>query len=373
MEDIWEKVLEQDKTKEILNGFIKSRRVPHALIFSGPPGIGKFNTAISYAQLLYSSFVVEKNQQSELEKIANLQEPYVKLVMSLPRGKGEKAEDSSIDKLSKDQIENMYDEINKKISNLYHRISLEDANTIKISSIREIKKYITLNYEEIPIRFVIIVDADLMNDQSQNALLKSLEEPPEGIIFLLTTSYKDKLLPTILSRCWVMDLEPLSENSVAEILMNNFKIDKETAHKAAHFSEGSVQTALALIEKNIDELLETTISILRFSLAKRFYSAFNNMQQLVDVKTHDELKLILRLIKIWLNDVVRNRTDNGNYCFEKYRDTLEKFNKKYSKASVEELFTKLDLLENYCDKNLNLNVITLNIIFEIASLSLRKL
>lgn len=273
MDKLWDKVPEQIKVKEILNNFSNSRRVPHALIFSGKEGVGKFSTAIQYAKILYSSFY--SNIFSDVEKkLSELQEPYVKLIMPLPRVKNESGDDGSLDKLSKDQIDNIQSEISKLIRNPYHKLEIEDANTIKISSIRDIRKFINIQYESAPLRFIIIVQAELMNDQSQNALLKSLEEPPEGMFFFLITSDIDRLLPTIQSRCWILNFEPLSEEAVSHILQENYKVDTNTALTVSHFAQGSVHNALKLIEKDFEELLETTISILRFSLAKRFYSAF---------------------------------------------------------------------------------------------------
>lgn len=371
MNNYWDNVLEQFKAKEILTNFFESRRVPHAFIFNGAEGVGKFNTALQYAKILYSQFP-DNIQQLALKKINNLQEPYVKIIFPLPRAKGETAEDSSIDKLSLDQIESIQKEIFKKIENPYYKIYLEDANTIKINSIREIRKFINYSYHDIPLRFIFILDADLMNEQTQNALLKSLEEPPEGIIFFIITSHLEKLLPTIQSRCWIIKFQPLSNKAVAQILTNYFKIENELSIKVAHFSDGSVQNAIVLIEKNLEQLLEKIISILRFSIARRYFSAYQDLISALDINSHDELKIIIRLIKIWLNDVIKNRYDNNDYYFEKYKDTLIKFNQKFYNANVEDLFIKLEQLEQFCDKNLNLNVLTLNLIFELGSLSLRN-
>lgn len=371
MNNYWNNVLEQYKAKEILTNFFESRRVPHAFIFNGTDGIGKFFTALQFAQILYSQYSNDI-RESAFKKIRNLQEPYIKIIFPLPRAKGETADDSSIDKLSAEQIELIQKEIEKKIENPYHKIFIEDANTIKINSIREIKKFISYSYDQVPLRFIFILDADLMNEQTQNALLKSLEEPPEGIIFFIITAHIDKLLPTIQSRCWIINFQPLSENAVAQILINNFKLDKDISIRAAHFSDGSVQNALHLIEKDLDFLLEKIISILRFSLARRYYSAYQDLISVFEINSHDEFKIVIRLIKIWLNDVIKNRFQYDNYYFVKYRETLEKFNQKFMNANVEELYDKLEILEEGCDKNLNLNVLLLNLIFELASVSLRK-
>ncbi|MGK9369034.1 ATP-binding protein [Melioribacter sp. Ez-97] len=367
---MWENVCEQTRAVEILNRFIKSRHVPHALIFYGSEGVGKFNTALNFAEAIYKEY---SSDIHHIEKIQKLREPYIKLITPLPRGKGETPDDSPTAKLTQNQIENLQAEIEKLIANPYYKLNIDGANTIKINSVRDIKKFISVDYHEIPYRFVFILDAHLMNEQAQNALLKSLEEPPEGLVFILITSNIDQLLPTIQSRCWQIKFQPLSEESVVEILKSKFGIEDDSARRAAHFSGGSVQKALKLIEYDIEFLLETVISILRYSIARKFHTASEYINKLAGSKKGEELTLVIGLIKVWLNDLIRNRYSYYDYYFEEFRDTLIKFNEKFPDAQVEKVFENLTEYEKGLSGNLNLNVITLSLIFELASLSMRNL
>ena len=65
-----------------------------------------------------------------------------------------------------------------------------------------------------------------MNEESQNALLKNLEEPPDGVIIILCTSSPEKLRETIRSRCWKVNFRPLPSQIVKEILINKFCISE---------------------------------------------------------------------------------------------------------------------------------------------------
>ncbi len=371
MNDLWDVIFQQNKAKEVLTNIYKSRRVPHAFIFSGREGIGKFFTAVQFAKLLNTNPANPQSSEIIHNKIAALQEPYVKLVIPLPRGKNETGEDSATEKLPQSVLESLQDQIHNKSINPYGKISIEGANTIKINSIRDIKKFILLSTESILFRIIIIDDAHLMNDQAQNSLLKNLEEPPEGIIFLLVTDQKEKLLPTIQSRCWVIDFEPLSENSVREILIRHFSIEPALAEKASKFSEGSVQSALSLITQfDLKEIQEHTISFLRFALAKRYNSAYRELSNFISDTSRNSLTILIRMIKSWLDDAVKNKNNLENYYFEDFRETLEKFNNRYYKTNINALMTDLDNLESYYDKNVNLNVLCLSLIFEIASLTI---
>ncbi|PKL81886.1 MAG: hypothetical protein CVV24_12980 [Ignavibacteriae bacterium HGW-Ignavibacteriae-3] len=371
MDEIWDAIFEQERAKLILSKIYKERRVPHAFLFSGPDGVGKFFTALQFSKLLNKS-EDSPHLNTIQKKIASLQEPYLKLVLPLPRGKGEGADDTATEKLSKEIIESLNEEIQKKISNPYHRITIENANTIKISSIREITKFIVTSADEINYRFIFILDANLMNDTAQNAILKNLEEPPEGIIFFFITSDKEKLLQTIQSRCWQVNFEYLTVNSIAEILVNYFSIEKELAEKVAPFSEGSPLVALDLINNQFEDILERTISILRYSLAKKYHSAYKEISEFLKNSSDKSIGILSRMIKTWLSDVVKNRYSIPEYYFSEHIDTLSKFNNKFAHADISKIFHSLDNLEILQIRNANLNVISLNLIFEIASLSIRK-
>jgi DNA polymerase-3 subunit delta' len=370
MNEFWENETGQYDVKKILGELIKRKRVPHAFIFSGQDGVGKFHTAIQFSN--YISKELDFTNETTLKKINLLQEPFVKLIFPLPRGKGETAEDSATEKLNKEQIELIQNEIKLKVANPYHRINIEGANTIKINSIRDINKFISTSFTDLGHRFIFIIDAHMMNEQAQNALLKNLEEPPKGIIFYLLTNEKTKLLPTIKSRCWDIEFKPLSRKSIKNLLINNYGINIQSAELISLFAQGSITNALDLYNADLVDTLEKTISILRYSIGKRYYSAIHELNKIVSVKSVEEFRKIISLIKIWLGDVNKNKHSEGNFYFEDYSDTLSKFNEKYSSSDLEKVFISINLLEEQSKQNLNLNVLTLNLIFELASLSIRK-
>lgn len=371
MIDFWELVEEQNKVKKLLQKILISRRVPHAFIFSGQNGVGKFNTAIQFCKNIYQSLSQEVEAKN-FHRIDELQEPVIKLIMPLPRGRGETNEDSGIEKLPKETLEEIRSEIRKKAGNPYHQISIEAANTIKISSIREIKKFVSLSENDSVFRFILILDAEFMNDQAQNALLKNLEEPPSGVFFILLTSQKERLLPTIASRCREVTFEPLSHKSVSQILINNFSIEPKIAGKVSKFSEGSVTKALKLISYDFESIQQRTISVLRFSFGKKYQAALNELVMFSKNNSDDSIIFLIRMIKAWLNDVVRYRKSYDDLNLVEAKDTVEKFENRYSNSRVDLCFSNLDYLESCINKNINLNVLFLNVIFELASVVKRN-
>jgi len=371
MNSALDKIPGQERVKQILNNFLQSNSIPHAFLFTGMEGVGKDFTAIQFAKAL-----IETKNSKEPEKairwIEQLQEPYIKLIFSLPRGKNEIDTSSPIEKLTQDEIELVREQIDIKAANPFHKISIPKANLIKINSIRDIKKFLSMNYDEIGYRFVIISDAHLMNEESQNALLKSLEEPPGKVIFILTTPYVSKLRSTIASRCWKINFDPLSEEEIKGILTEYFEIDNQTASEVAPFAMGSVQYALNLIDMNIHNLKEKTISILRYSFGRKFNSAFDELNSVISDQSSTNFPILIGMIITWLNDIQKFKLDIKKYFYNDHIETLEKFYNKFPDVDLSDITTRLDRLSNLPRNNINPSLLSASLIFELASVVLNK-
>ena len=116
-------------------------------------------------------------------------------------------------------------------------------NAIVVETIRELIGKVSEHAYSGGMRIVIIEQASQMNPQAQNALLKTLEEPPEGVLFLLTAQACDGLLPTVVSRCRQIALHPWSDTYVLRVLRAN-GITGERAEQAIHAAGGSIGKAL---------------------------------------------------------------------------------------------------------------------------------
>lgn len=331
--------------------------------------MGKEFTAVEFAKKICEKYFAPESVEKVTAAISNLNEPYIKYIMPLPRGKNENDDSSPLEKLSAEEIKTINDEIAKKIANPYYRIKIPKANTIKINSIRDIKKFISLNFDDIAYRFIIINDADLLNETSQNALLKSLEEPPEGVIFILITSNISKIRETILSRCWRINFPPLAASDIEEILVKYFNEEKKYANVVANFANGSLTEALNLIDHDFNELLEKTILFLRYSLGKKYHSAVKEINSINEIAGAQSIKLLIKLIIYWFNDFEKLRSGEENsFYFSGQSDTFRKFYQRYPKLQTTGLINNLEYLALLMDQNINLNIININIIFELSSL-----
>ncbi len=369
MENYWAGLHGQEYVKELLTNIINSSKIPHAFLFQGIEGCGKEFTAIRFAQALNGSLDLSNNTSHIINSISNFSEPYVKYIIPLPRGKNETDESKPFEKLSADDIQLFKEGLDLKIKNPYHKINLPKANNIKINSIRDIKKFLSLNYSDVAYRIVLISEAHLMNEAAQNALLKNLEEPPEGVIFIVCTPYPEKLRETIRSRCWLINFHPLSKENLKNILIDYYSIETKLAENVAAFSGGSISTALKLIENDFELLREKTIFILRYSFGKKYDSALAEFSQFISDGDSETIRLLIQMIIIWLNDIQKHRHNIDDYYFNSHLDTIQKFNLKFPDIEITNCVYTLDRLSSTVQNNVNINLIVVNLIFELAKLT----
>jgi len=225
-----------EKKIEILKKTLAQKRTGHAYLFSGIPAIGKRTLALEFIKAINcerSESVSDScGECASCRKIQHASHPDVFLV----------------------EAEGQY---------------------IRIDSIREMQKRITCKPLEARMRSCIIDDADKMNDQAANALLKMLEEPSPSNILILVTARPYYLLSTIISRCQHMRFNPLDSEKVARFLISRMNMDNQKAILLASLSGGSIGNALELDKEDIVDyrnellkLLSTTNREDPFSLIK---------------------------------------------------------------------------------------------------------
>jgi len=325
-------LLGQKRVVDTLQKFIQSDQIPHAMLVSGSKNVGQHQAAKLLIKELLSKKIPEKNFNTQIDK---LEEPVLKYVIPLPRGKSETPDDMPISKLVPADLESLKDEIEKKAKNSFHEITLERANNIKISSIRDIKKAMSINYDDLPYRLILIEEAHLMSTEAQNALLKSLEEPPKGVIFILISDKPEILLSTIKSRCWELPFAPLQNKDIEYILINNFAVPADQARRVIPFAEGSIHRVFELLNHGFDELLDVSINILRYSLGRKYNTAIKLFNSTIEENPKLVIPIIIQLLITWFNDVQKLKIGEKEIHFSGYKETIEKFIQKFDSAKLD--------------------------------------
>jgi DNA polymerase III subunit delta' len=137
-----------------------------------------------------------------------------------------------------------------------------DTGTIKIEQVRDVIDRAGYRPFEGRRRVVIVDDADALVPAAQNALLKTLEEPPSASIFVLVSSLADALLPTVQSRCPRLRFAPLAAGDVAAVLMRDHGYAEADARAAAVDADGSIGVALAAASADLADARESARKLL---------------------------------------------------------------------------------------------------------------
>jgi DNA polymerase-3 subunit delta' len=137
----------------------------------------------------------------------------------------------------------------------------DDRRDIRVDQIRELIQWFALRPMMAARKVAIVDGAHQVNEAGQNALLKTLEEPPGDAAIILVSETLSRLLPTVRSRCRRLRLDRLPPAAVATVLESH-GLDPETARRLAALSRGSVQQALALADAGREELRGRTLAVL---------------------------------------------------------------------------------------------------------------
>ena len=139
----------------------------------------------------------------------------------------------------------------------------EKPNSISVDDIRKITNDVMIKPYKGPYKIYIINEAEKMTVQAQNALLKTLEEPPEYAVIILLTTSTEVLLQTILSRCIILSMKPVADELVKKYVMNNLKLPEYKADVCVAFAQGNLGKAKALaMSEEFDNIKTEAVTLL---------------------------------------------------------------------------------------------------------------
>lgn len=248
-------------------------------------------------------------------------------------------------------------------------ITHEKPNSIGIEDIRSqliddvaIKPYCS-SY-----KIYIISEAEKLTLQAQNALLKTIEEPPAYAVILLLTNNMDALLPTITSRCVKLGLRPVKESMVKEYLMEKMHIPDYQAKMDASLAQGNIGKAKQLAESDdFAQMTENALRLLRRSDSMELYELVDTIKILSADKQN--IYDYLDLFTMWFRDVLlfkATREVDGLVFKNQFNDIKERA----GKSSYEGLETIIDAIEK-ARTRLHANV-NFDLVMELLFLTIKE-
>jgi DNA polymerase-3 subunit delta' len=263
-----QRLVGQEKARDLLKRIIKSGRLGHAYLFSGPAGTGKTALALAFAELINGiSNLTDLDNQAFSKKSSWLNHPDIHVFMPVTTDYRVNGLRKRLSYLAKDPYE---------VVDFSHRPSLADEESSKNKQAfypidyfhDEIRPKAFLKPNEGRKTVIILTNIETMRKEAANAFLKILEEPSEDLIFLLTTNDKDTLLPTIISRCQPVQLSTLKASQIQQALIHYDGFSSDDAQYMAQISGGNYVMARYFEIDTLKKMRAQMVTFLRKSYTR---------------------------------------------------------------------------------------------------------
>lgn len=239
------------------------------------------------------------------------------------------------------------------------RVMHEKPNTISVDDIRtQVNNDVAIKPYSSPYKVYIINEAEKMTPQAQNAILKTLEEPPEYAVILLLVSNVNTLLPTILSRCVVLNMKPVRDELVKNYLMQQLQVPDYKAEVCVAFARGNVGKAKALASsEEFENIKNEALGLLKY------IQDMEITEIVAAIKKIGEYKLdtgdYLDILAIWYRDVLlfKATADVNHLVFREEIQTIRKVAGRSSYEGIERVIEALDKAKKRLDANVNFDLV----------------
>ena len=313
------KIIGHEKIKEYFQNAITMDKVSHAYILNGADKSGKMMLAEAFATAL----------QCEKGEAAGCGECH-----------------SCKQAANKNQPDIIY-------------VSHEKPNTLGVDDIRkQVNDDIVLKPYSSRYKIYIIDEAEKMNIQAQNALLKTIEEPPAYAVIILLTTNADGFLPTILSRCVRLDLKAVPDKEIRRFLMEERQVPDYQADICVAFAQGNVGKAIQLAgSDNFNEMKNSALQLIKRLDDIDLYEMTQAVKQITEYKL--EISDYFDIMLIWYRDVLlyKATADANKLVFQDEVYNIKKEASKCSYEGVENIIEALDKAKIRLRANVNFELL----------------
>lgn len=238
------------------------------------------------------------------------------------------------------------------------RVTHEKPNTISVDDIRQqLCSDVLIKPYKGPYKVYIVDEAEKLNVQAQNALLKTIEEPPAYAVILLLTTNAESFLPTILSRCVTLHLKPTKDSQVRKYLMEQVKIPDYQADICVAFAQGNIGKARRLaLSEEFGQMKDHAIHLVKYIQEMEISELIDSMEKLTEFKT--DISDYLDLLMVWYRDVLLYKAtwNPSSIVFSDEIHTIRKMATQSSYEGIEKILNALDKAKSRLAANVNFNL-----------------
>ncbi len=233
-----------------------------------------------------------------------------------------------------------------------------DKTSISVNDIREqLNNDISIKPYSSEYKIYIIPDANKMTEQAQNALLKTIEEPPVYAIIILLTENCDSLLPTIRSRCVTLTMNPVEKDKICTYLENKFQLEPEQAQIAANYCQGNIGKAIRFASSS--DFIEMKNQVLKLLKNLDSMDIASIIDTIKEFSTHkNDINDYLDLMLLWYRDVLMFKvTKDANLLL--YSDEYSAVSEQATKRdyeNIENIIAAIDKAKVRLKANVNFDV-----------------
>ncbi|MBR3823661.1 MAG: DNA polymerase III subunit [Lachnospiraceae bacterium] len=320
-------IIGQEQIKEHLQNALSTGKISHAYIINGEKSSGKEFIAKIFAMAL----------QCEREGVEPCNECR-----------------SCKQALSKNQPDIIY-------------VSHEKPNTISVDDIRaQVNNDVAIKPYSSKYKVYIINEAEKMTPQAQNAILKTLEEPPAYAVIMLLVSNMNSLLPTILSRCVTLNMKPVRDELVRKYLMEELQVPDYKANVCVGFARGNVGKAKLLASsEEFENIKSEALSLLKYIKEMEIQEIVAAIKKINEYKL--EVQDYFDIIAIWYRDVLlfKATMDANQLIFRDEIQTLRKIAARCSYEGIEKVIQALSTAKKRMEANVNFDLLMELLLLEI--------
>lgn len=333
---MFSKLIGNNQIKTILRRFISNQRVPNSLLFTGEEGIGKRLFALEFAK----SFICRNPNNGEAcDKC--------RACLRADNFTFPKADDRDD---HKKVIFSEHPDIGTVIS--YKRNILVDA-------IRDLEREANFRPFEAESRFFIIDDADKMNAEASNALLKTLEEPPAASHIFLITSRPNALLPTIRSRVQTLRFAPVETEEIEKHLLSTKRFSQSDAKVLAKLAHGRLGSALELDLEKFRARRELMFKIVQSLLQTNDRAVLlQTAEEMNDAKNKDDYEKFLDALQTLIHDIWILQIGGNEIVNADLENHLKRFAETADSKKLSGWLTEIELMREQFAVNINKKIAT---------------